>query len=398
MRILVGWNDASQSDLLQMYLGVNEREVHITGDAEEFAELIQEDGWDLVLFSISFPDHEQAFENFTKLREIQSDVSVVGVCRPDEIYRLASFLTQGMRAYLIEDPNGDFMFLLNAVVEGVQRQLEAERERQIAEKLRREIDSVRQLQESIIPTEISCPEGFDVVARYESSQIRVLGGNPVTMAGGDYYDGFTLPDGTVVVLVGDASGHGMKACMSIMTMHTIIRMMRGDQFRDPGKFVTHVNDLLSQQKLVNGEGGFITMMYGLLTPETGEFLWASAGHPSPLCHILDSGEVEEIGGPDSAGIPIGIMSGFEFQTQRFEIPVGSRLMIYTDGVVEAFPPDGETHEEFGLAGVRKSLRESAAAPLSEALDKLFAESEAFTKGEGRHDDTSVLLVQRDRQL
>lgn len=395
MRILVGWDDPGQAELLRMYLGIDGREVCITSDADEFVTVLDASEWDLVFMTIRFPNHDRAFEIFTQLRSENPQLPIVGACRPDEIYRLAGFLTQGLRAYLIQDANGDFMFLLNAVVEGVLRQLEAERERQVAEKLRREIDSVRQLQESIIPTNISCPDGLEVVARYESSQIRVFGGNPVTMAGGDYYDGFTLHDGTVVVLVGDASGHGMKACMSIMTMHTIIRMMRDEQFRDPGQFVTHVNNLLSAQKLVNGEGGFITMLFGLLTPSTGEFLWASAGHPSPLCHQLDSGEISEIGGSNSAGIPLGIMTGFGFETQRFQMPSRSRIMIYTDGIIEAFPAGAETHEEFGMNGVQQCLRAGAGHSLQETLERLFADSEAFTQGEGRHDDTSVMLLQRD---
>jgi serine phosphatase RsbU (regulator of sigma subunit) len=147
----------------------------------------------------------------------------VAASQPGDVYRLATYLTSGLRSYLIRDANGDFMFLIHAVIVGAVKQVEADRERLVAEKLRREIDSVRQLQESIIPQQISCPENYSIAARYESSQIRVIGGQPVTMAGGDYYDAFTLPDDSVIVLVGDASGHGMKACMSIMTMHTIIR-------------------------------------------------------------------------------------------------------------------------------------------------------------------------------
>jgi phosphoserine phosphatase RsbU/P len=68
------------------------------------------------------------------------------------------------------------------------------------------------------------------VARYESSQIRVLGDRPVVMAGGDYYDVFSFDDGQVVLVLGDAAGHGVKACMSIMTMHTLISMIRDRRF------------------------------------------------------------------------------------------------------------------------------------------------------------------------
>ena len=74
------------------------------------------------------------------------------------------------------------------------------------------------MQESLIPPEIQCPDGYQIRARYESAQIQVLGGHPVILAGGDYYDVVRIAEDTIVVVVGDASGHGMRACMSIMIM------------------------------------------------------------------------------------------------------------------------------------------------------------------------------------
>src|SRR5262249_39980002 len=161
----------------------------------------------------------------------------------------------------------DFVFLLQSTVESVVQAVQAERERKIAERLREEIDSVRKLQESIIPRNLPAPPGYTICARYESSQIRVLGGQPVAMAGGDYYDVFTSDGSDAVLLVGDASGHGMKACMSIMTMHTLVRMIRGQSYRRTSAFVAEVNRLLSEHGILTGDGGFITLLYGVLISE-----------------------------------------------------------------------------------------------------------------------------------
>jgi serine phosphatase RsbU (regulator of sigma subunit) len=311
-----------------------------------------------------------------------------------DVYRLATYLTSGLRSYLIRDSNGDFMFLIHAVITGAVQQVEADRERLVAEKLRREIDSVRQLQESIIPQDIVCPKNYAIAARYESSQIRVIGGQPVTMAGGDYYDAFTLPDDSVIVLVGDASGHGMKACMSIMTMHTIIRMIRYDEFRDPAKFVEHVNRVLCGQQLVQNEGGFITLLYGVLNPDSGEFRWASAGHPSPVLQRLTDGTFEVLGRDDASGLPIGILPEAEYETQSAQMPPSSRLMLYTDGIVEAFPAGASRHEEFGMAGIQRTLASCIGQTLARTLQQLFDDSQAFTAGQGRHDDTSIVLLER----
>lgn len=395
MRILVGWDDTAQAELIRLYLNVDGNGVVVTTDATQFLTLVNSpQDWDVILLTTSFPDHDSAFDIYQKVHEVRPECPVVAACLPDDVYRLARYLTSGLRAYLIRDAKGDFMFLMNAVIEGAVRQIESERERLVAEKLRREIDSVRQLQESIIPHNIACPENYSIVARYESSQIRVIGGQPVTMAGGDYYDAFTLPDDSVIVLVGDASGHGMKACMSIMTMHTLIRMIRYDEFRDPARFVAYVNKMLCKQKVVNNEGGFITLLYGVLDPKSSEFKWASAGHPAPMIQRLDGDEFEVIGDEDSAGLPIGIIPDAEYETHTYKIPARSRLLLYTDGIVEAFPVGGDQHCEFGIKGVQESMRNASELPLSQAMQKLFDDSQAFTRGQGRHDDTSVLLLER----
>ena len=97
-------------------------------------------------------------------------------------------MTAGLRSYVIRDDNCDFLFLVHAILEAAVKQVETERERLISAQLRKEVQSVRELQESTISTNIETPEGFKIVAKYESSQIRVLGSKHVTMAGGDYYE------------------------------------------------------------------------------------------------------------------------------------------------------------------------------------------------------------------
>jgi serine phosphatase RsbU (regulator of sigma subunit) len=398
MRILVGWDDSEQAELIRLYLNVDEDGLAISTDHEQFLKLAQSHhGWDVVLMTTTSPDHDTAFETFLKLRELLPDCPIVGACPQDEVYRVARYLTAGMRSYVIRDEAEDFMFLLHAILEGAVIQARAEQDRLLAEKLRREIESVRKLQETIIPHNIDCPEGYEIVARYESSQIRVMGGRPVTMAGGDYYDVFRIADDSVVMLVGDASGHGMKACMSIMTMHTLMRMIRDDDFRDTSRFVEYVNRQLCQQAVVNDEGGFITLLYGILNPQTHELQWTSAGHPLPLLQHLGTGSIEPLADLDAGGLPLGIYDDADYSVQTSSIPPNSRLVLYTDGLAEAFPPPapGDEHREFGQEGLTSTLCEAADLPLPVTLQRLFDASNAFTGGQGRHDDTSVVLAQRN---
>src|SRR5207253_10093015 len=175
--------------------------------------------------------------------------------------------------------------------------------------LRQAIEGVRTLQEAIIPHGLVPPTGYKIAARYEPAQVTVLGGKPVVLAGGDYYDLF-CPDGhTLTALIGDASGHGLKACMAIMTMHTLVRMLAGERFRDTAAFVTEINQRLCENSIMQSGGGFITLLYASVDTTTHRVSWASAGHPPPLMHCLDSDEVTQVGANSDGGLPLGIAAG-----------------------------------------------------------------------------------------
>jgi len=396
MRILIGWDNPEESDLISLYLGVSENDVVICATTEEFLEqaLEGDSSWDIILMSIMGPDPQTAFEYFEQIRKKHLDTPVVGACPTQGTFHVARFLSAGMRAYIIRDEGGDFMFLLETTLQSVVDSVRAERERFVAERLREEIESVRKLQESIIPSNLTAPERYEVTARYESSQIRVYGGQPVTLAGGDYYDVFMLDDDNLVLLVGDASGHGMKACMSIMTMHTLVGMIRSNKYLDTAAFVADVNNRLCEQAIVNDDGGFITLLYGILNSKTNEFQWTSAGAPIPIVHELETDKIYELGTIDDGGLPLGIASGMEYDIHTSIVPPDSRLLIFTDGLAEAFPSEKETFGEFGIRGIMQSLQASRSDKIEIALENLFRDSNAFTDGSGRHDDTSVVLLDR----
>jgi len=207
---------------------------------------------------------------------------------------------------------------------------------------------------------------------------------------------FTLGDNYVVLLVGDASGHGMKAAMSIMVMHTLVRMIRTHRYRNTAEFVAEINNQLCQHSIVSEEGGFITLCYGLLQVDTNELQWTSAGHPIPLVQDLSTGEIRALEVDTAAGLPLAIYPDMDYDTYTVKLPEKYRLLFYTDGLQEAFPEHKPTKTgEFGVDGITRTLREKQTATVDESLQALFDNSEAYTEGSGRHDDTSAVLLERD---
>jgi len=352
--------------------------------------------WDILMMALNFPSTDESFSLFQKVHQLQPDAPILGACHQGEIVHLAKFVSHGLHSFVTRDADGEFVLLLNSVIESASASVLAQRSRQLAERLREEIDSVRRLQESVIPRDLPILNGYAIAGRYEPAQIRVLGNTPVVLAGGDYYDVFSPDNRNLILLLGDAAGHGIKACMSIMSMRTLIGLIRDRRYQDTGHFVEEVNQGLASKTIVQDEGGFITLLYCALDTMNNRLQFTSAGHPMPLLHNLDTNEVYPLGTEREAGMPLGIIAEQTYETGTAEIPENCRVLLYSDGLADAFPMEGKEHIQFGEEGIVRSLKASVNDPLEAAVERLFADSNAFTAGSGRHDDTSLVLVERMR--
>ncbi len=395
MKILVAWDVPSEAELLALYLG-GDNDVVLAESPEEVLSLLRAQAWDVVFAALTFPETvEQGFSLFARMQPLLGSAPLVMACRPQEMINLPRFLTRGLRFYVYRDPQGDFVFLVLSTLESAIAAQRAEEERKLAEHLRQEINGVRLLQEAIIPRGLKPPPGYRAVARYEPAHLSMVGGQPVIMAGGDYYDLFCPGENTLVALVGDASGHGLKACMSIMAMHTLVRMLGSHRFRDTAAFVGEINSLLCSNSIVQSGGGFITLLYVVVDTQAHTVSWTSAGHPPALLHRLDTNEVAPVGTNADGGLPLGITDGMDYTALNFALPPHSRLLLYSDGLTDALAPGSAAGSSaFGVRGICEALQACRERSLEETLDFLFESSHRFTGEQGRHDDTSVLLLER----
>ncbi len=395
MEVLVGWDTPNEAETIELLLNVGDIRARVTTEVAEFVRAASVGCWDAIIMALSFPSVEQSFSLFERVRCLQPETPILGACQPGEVVHLARFMSHGLHNFVTRDRDGQFILLLRSVIELAHTATQARRSQHLTDRLREEIESVHQLQESVIPRDVPIPVGYKIAARYEPAQIRVLGDQPVVLAGGDYYDLFSLDNQNVILVVGDAAGHGIRACMSIMTMRTLIHMIRDRSYIDTAHFVAEVNRCLVSYATVSTDGGFITLLYGALDTTTHTLQWTSAGHPMPLLQDLESGAVAPLAGYDKAGLPLGIDPQATYHTVTSPIPANSRLLLYSDGLTDAFPADAERRRSFGEEGIKNTLRATARRSLDEALDQLFADSNAFTQGSGRHDDTSVVLVEQN---
>jgi sigma-B regulation protein RsbU (phosphoserine phosphatase) len=170
-------------------------------------------------------------------------------------------------------------------------------------------------------------------------------------------------------------------------------MMRTQDFTDTANFVAEINKVLCDQSVVTEKGGYITLLYGILDTNTQTLQWSAAGHQPPLLQDLSTGLIEPLAGEDAGGLPLAVDEDEEYTSYTFKLPDNFRLLLYTDGLEEAFPEDDDKNL-FGIDGIMRTLSESVDLSLEETLARLYDASDDYTQGSGRKDDTSVLLLER----
>ena len=223
------------------------------------------------------------------------------------------------------------------------------------DELRVEFQAAREMQQQLVTPAVDVP-GF----RIESAYL------PAKQVGGDFFRVLPGEDGSVLVVVGDVSGKGLKAAM---TVSAIMGALRGCPSTKPAEILAHLNHVLYGQI-----GGFVTCCVALIASD-GAMTIANAGNPAPYCNGKETA-VEP-------GLPLGMIAEASYTETRFQIAQGDRLTFVSDGVVEATNPQGEL---YGFDRTQAISTESAT--------QIARTAELF----GQEHDITVLSVTRAASL
>ena len=224
--------------------------------------------------------------------------------------------------------------ILESVVEQRTREL-AEKNAQLEKaqaQLKAELDVARALQLAILPSVFPERPGCEGAARMI----------PATTMGGDFYDYIELPDGQIGLVIADVSGHGVPAAFFMAVARTNLREL-AVRHTDPGECLAQTNDALCAQ---NPLDLFVTVFYCIFDPKTGVLRYANGGHNPPYLRRA-TGPIESLNA--AGGLVLGAMPGARYPTHIVQLLGGDRLVLYTDGVTEAFNPAAELYGAQRLA-------------------------------------------------
>jgi len=244
------------------------------------------------------------------------------------------------------------------------------------EKLNREIEIAREVQERLFPQhlpEIDCLDYFGFCRT-------ALG------VGGDYYDFLALPDGKLGVALGDVSGKGIAAAL---TMASLQASLRADAMRagnDIASLITRVNAMLYD---ASTEDRYATLFYAQFDPATHRLSYVNAGHCPPIllrAHAMN-GAAERL--DQAGGTVVGLLPECAYERAEVTLAPGDLLVIYTDGFSEAMNP---SLEEWGDKRLLEAVSNCNGLPAKDSIDKIMKAADAFASGAPQSDDMTLVIL------
>lgn len=242
--------------------------------------------------------------------------------------------------------------------------------------LERDLEFATQVQLGFLPKSRPRVEGYEFADYYEAA-LRV---------GGDYFDYITLPNGRIVITIGDVAGKGMPAALLMARLYSSTRF----QVLTQPTLAAAVGGLNAE---ISGSGlghRFITFLAIELDPKKHTLTIVNAGHHGPLLR-LKSGEIQILG-KEKSSLPLGILPELQYESTTVSLPAGGVIVAYTDGLTEAM---SQQKEIFGRERLETVL-EKFNGSVGDLIETLVGRVEKFSDGSQLRDDTCLIsFVRKD---
>jgi len=242
------------------------------------------------------------------------------------------------------------------------------------ETLEHEIELARRIQQSFLPA--CCPQypGWQLGIEWRAAR----------GVGGDFYDLIDLGPQRLGLIIADVADKGVAAALYMALSRTVTRMAAADG-RGPSETLRRVNSILMGE---SHSGMFVSMFYGILSLDSGELVYARAGHNPPLLVRADGGPVELL---EPAGVVLGVVDDPELPEERTILGAGDALVMYTDGVTEAVD---ETFGEFGTDRLCRLLATASDRSAGDLVSLVDTAVQVFSGSRPQSDDLTLLAIKR----
>jgi sigma-B regulation protein RsbU (phosphoserine phosphatase) len=241
------------------------------------------------------------------------------------------------------------------------------------ERLNRELEIAREVQEHLFPQRLPKAPGLDYCGRCL----------PAREVGGDYYDFLELPGGRLGIAVGDVSGKGVGAALMMASLEASLRAL-APVVQDPADLMGRVNSLVYQASAPNR---YATLFYADYDPAVRRLTYVNAGHNPPLV-LRQSNGVCQVLRLEIGGSVIGLLPQ-AYERGVFSHEAGDLVVLFTDGVSESM---NARDEEWGEERLIELAKMCHALPAVEGMKRILAAAQAFASGAPQHDDMTLVVL------
>ena len=240
------------------------------------------------------------------------------------------------------------------------------------EQNRRELAMAQRIQSSLVPKVFPETRLLQFSSKYM----------PMEALGGDLYDVYQISDKVFSVMILDVCGHGVPAAL-ITTMAKISFNTNTKKSKDPSEVVFNVNNELYDS--INGNGDYFTAFYGVIDMEKGMLYYSNAGHNTIFLAHAD-GTMDQL---ENNGPVVGVVKDLEFPSVGHQLKNGDRLVLYTDGVIEARDEQAALYGEERLMDI---ISKNMNSEVKDFTEHVFTDLQAFCGNSPRCDDIALFAV------
>jgi len=240
------------------------------------------------------------------------------------------------------------------------------------ERVKAEIDAANRIQAALLPVDAPDLPGASFASHYRAA----------TEIGGDYFDFLMMPSGEIGIAFGDVSGHGLTSGI-VMAMAKSALLVQVGYDPSPRAVMNVLNDIVMKTA---PRRILMTFFFGLLDPATQTLRFSSAGHLDPYVYRAGAKHLEAL---SSWGFPLGVKRREPFTEHAVDFEPGDRLILYSDGLIEAIDDDGDP---FGFDRFEKTILACGHMDAEDIKKTLLNSIRKFTRNRPPEDDQTLVVV------
>jgi len=368
-RVLVADDQHQVLDALQLLLKNHGYQTEAAADPDRVLEALETGRFDVVLMDMNYERDTTAgaegLELVSQIRSRDRSLPLVVMTAWSSMELAVEAMRRGASDF-VQKPweNHQLLQKLQAQVERARKLRRAQRPRQD------ELQEAREIQNNLLPKRL--PE----VSDYEIAGMT----QPVRFVGGDYYNVVRIGESQTVLCIADVAGKGLPAALLMSSMQAALKPLMWQKLA-PRELCRRLNRILCD---ITPVGKFISFFYGVLDSQEHRLTYCNAGHNPPML-LHGNGSVSEL---NAAGAVLGQFPDWVYDQSDIQLRPGDRLVLFTDGLVEACDQDEKPFGEQSLVRIAEENPRQGAVQLMETL--MAAASEHC--GGHFQDDASMVVL------